>query len=319
MIDIPPKRTGIVAAGALFAVCALALAPRLAQARGIVPKGTPYAAVVSATVTGETYVEVHTQDVTDNVCEDQSAVSTYNGSVDIHWSASYPSITVPVADAKDLGKAYGRLHLNLKPFVGPGKAGQFTGNFDISGSEPATTYGNQYAGGSDCKPVPFSASGGFTPCLKPPSLIRSLAPLPRGVQMVYVLQMESVCLADPAQYEMPDGDTRDPVQDLQAAAGKVSDVPGNPPAGAFGIANGRPVPGWDGLSFTFGNDKFKPLVHRSSLKLRFQDNDLGGGEDCGSSPDDGTGSDSCKVSWRYYYVVTFKRKVLHRTTRAYPR
>jgi hypothetical protein len=79
------------------------------------------------------------------------------------------------------------------------------------------------------------------------------------------------------------------------------------------------VPGWDGLSFTFGNDKFKPLVHRSSLKLRFQDNDLGGGEDCGSSPDDGTGSDSCKVSWRYYYVVTFKRKVLHRTTRAYPR
>ena len=69
-------------------------------------------------------------------CDTQSGVENQNVVLDVDWRVAYNQVTVPVADAKELGRAAKQLHLRVTP-TSPGTDQGTTGTYDVSGFGPS--------------------------------------------------------------------------------------------------------------------------------------------------------------------------------------
>jgi hypothetical protein len=295
-------------AAILLAVLVVALAlvwgaPASAKSGSVLPKGTPYAAEVTAHIVGSVDISYSDDDTTYSVCEEQSAESKISEGFGFDWGVSYPHVTVPVADAEQLGKADKRLHVDAQP-TSNGVGGLLNSNYTITGSEPATNGGNQGAGGSDCQPIAYNGSGTFQDDGKPTFALEDFNHI-WGLSHTFVFVMPAI-QATPATYSEPTGGSDSVYDDL-------TDVTDTIPMSANTLQS---QPSWATVPADFDITKLRQLIHSSSVTLPVSYSST---YDCSDNVDPSTGSDSCSVTWHYKWTVKLVKKFLYRTKRAYAR
>lgn len=293
----------IAAAAAMLALAALLpTAAAASRAHRVLPKGTPYAAEVIATIGGESHLTSSVTATTFNVCEAESQVSDHEDDYDFRWQARYPQVTVPVADAERLGRAYKRLHVRVRP-TADGRGGLAEGTFHFSGHSPPTNEGNQGAGGSDCARQPFESSGTFT--ATHPTFADLTYKAFEGPRQAFDFDLGSIDTAAPASFTMPDGSQADPLSNLDQAAEAVPRLPAvlNIPAE------------YDNVPASFDISKLMKLAHSPSVTIYSR---TSGSHDC-SVPADDFGALQCKVEWNYQFRIKLTRRFLYRTKADYAR
>ncbi len=292
-------RFAIAVAGIAMAVAAAS--PASAAASGghrVLPKGTPYAAEVIATIIGESHLVFTSTETYFDICETESKVEDESNDYDLYWTARYPQVTVPVADEKQLGRAYKKLHVRVQP-TSDGSGGLRKGIFHITGHYPPTDAGNQGVGGSDCASQAYDTFGSFTAATHPTFSdltyrdgVEDVFDVPR---QVFDFQLGTVDAASPATYTLPNGAQGDPVAELRLAA---TSAQGAPP-----LLN--VPPGVDNVPADFTSAQLKPLVEKPSVTF-YRRTD--GSSDCGTS---------AKVEWNYQFRIKLTRRFLYRTKAAY--
>src|SRR5207302_557448 len=132
----------------LVGLCAAASA----QARGgrTVPAGTPYAAEVRLVIDGEAHLAAAYSHTEYNVCDSQSQKDSQMDSFGLKLKVVYPQVTIPVAGPKELGRAYGKLHVKPTP-TAPGRAIASRGGYAIFGEGPSAN--------TTCDSVEFNNDG----------------------------------------------------------------------------------------------------------------------------------------------------------------
>ena len=308
------RRDAVVCLGLCCALAASALAltvlvaPEAVQAHGRrgggqrLPKGTPYAAEVIATITGTAHLEYQESLETFNVCEAESAKSDREEAFDFEWKARYPQVTVPVAGLDTLGKAGSFLTVPVQP-TSRGTGGLKSSKFDIEGHSPLTSEGNQGAGGSDCQLGAYSARGHFAGSRPSFSVVQKSDHL--GARRLFVFNLGQIARSVPATVTAADGSVGKPVAELDNAAGLL---PSNEQDVLHSLVDYHAVAG----DFPLG--KLEPLVH--SAKVTLPPERWTGRRDCGVPPDE-TGSDECSVKWKFDYRVKLTRRFLYRTKHSY--
>ncbi|MGH2876543.1 MAG: hypothetical protein ACRDNS_18840 [Trebonia sp.] len=286
---------------------ALLVAPGTALARGhTVPKGTPYAAEVIATITGTSHLTYQDNYTLFLVCEEQSAVTDTQQTFDFKWSVRYPQVTVPVATRAQLGRAWKRLHVRPQP-TAKGTSGAERASYEITGDAPPTADGNQGAGGSDCTDQAYSGSGLFV--AGRPIFGDLTFEQVEGPRQVFVFDLGDVFDAQPVSYTMPDGSEGDPIVDLQNVVDHV-------PIKGMRMLGDTQAPGYNTVPAVFPIDVLTGLVHRPRIALPAINRS--DSRDCGT-PSNGVSLDVCTVTWAFHYNVTLTRRFLYRTKRAYAR
>ncbi len=293
---------GVLAA----AVTMTASAPALAK--GWLAKGTPYAAETTASIIGTVDIHYADDQTTYQVCDPNysqygDSESKVDASYSLDWAANYPHVTVPVADTRELGTAYKRLHVPAQP-TSTGHGGLMTSSYDIAGFGPTTTAGDGRP--SDCAHQPYSAEGKFHTLGSPDFSRLGVQDFYGDTQPVYYFTMAPM-FARPATYQDSLGNTMDVYKN-----GFIWDTQRIPLSG--GLLTARPT--WDSVPADFSIDELKQLVHGSTLRLH--PNVYSGSADCGSSSG-GMSSESCTVTWTFRWTVTLHRKFLYRTKAAYRR
>ena len=297
-------REGMGISAGVVAMWASLAAPTAIAKRNshVLPAGTPYAAETRAKVLGTVDLTYSDDSVTYNVCETESSEYKINGSYGITWAGTYPHVTVPVADGRELGRAAKRLHVQAQP-TSNGTGGLLEGTYSITGSEPPTTAGNQGVGGSDCTSVPFSGSGDFRG-LGTPTFLRGDYKDPiAGTRHLFTFEMPAV---EPSPSTYVDG-TGGSDSVFDEWLDEYDTVPEPPNILAT-------EPDWNSVPVHFDINVLKQLVHRKQVQLKplYQ-----GTHDC--SQTNATGTDNCTVHWKFSWTVTLIRTHLYKTVRAYRR
>jgi hypothetical protein len=291
-----------VAGVAMLAPSALLPASAAAGSHGVLPKGTPYAAEVIATIGGESHIVRAVTATTFNVCEAESQIADGEDEYDFRWKARYPQVTVPVASAEQLGRAYKRLHVRVQP-TSDGRGGLTEGTFHFSGHSPPTNEGNQGAGGSDCAKQPFDASGTFT--ATHPTFADLTYKAFEGPRRLFDFDLGSIDSAAPAAFTLPDGSQADPLANLSEDAEAVPTTPA--------VLNVPPE--YDSVPASFDISKLMRLAHSPSITIYRR---TSGSHDCGTPADD-FGELKCGVEWNYQFRVKLTRRFLYRTKADYAR
>jgi hypothetical protein len=294
-----------------LAALALAAFPSAALAKKHKPKlllkGTPYAAEVTATVHGTVLLDQMQRAETKGVCEQQSSVSTSEGQFSAAWNARYPQVTVPVAGQPDLGAAFKKLHVNVTP-TSDGSGGLQRSSFAIAGKEPATSDGNQGAGGSDCTPIAYSSKGTLSSSPRPTAVTRSVK-LFSALESsdLWYFSLGNVDGSAPSRYTLPDGTQGDPASDFQQAASLV-------PTDA--ATNNLLPPSEGSVPAHFKISDTRKLVKRKQVSIDIPV--YKSSSDCGLPATDIESYD-CRITWSYSYRVTLRKRFLYRTKRTYKR
>jgi hypothetical protein len=295
----------LLAGVAMLATTALLPATAAAShGHGVLPKGTPYAAEVIATITGESHLTLTSTETTFNVCEAESKVADENDEYDLDWKARYPQVTVPVAGKRQLGRASKKLELRVEP-TSDGTGGLTDGTFHLSGHSPPTDLGNQGAGSSDCAKQPYEASGTFTatrPTFEDLTYADGVFDQPR---QLFEFDLGTIDAATPAAFSLPDGSQGDPVAELNNA---VAGVP--TPAAILNVP-----PGISNVPTDFQLKELEALVEKPSVTLYRR---TSGSHDCGA-PATAEGELKCKVEWNYQFRVKLTRRFLYLTKARYAR
>lgn len=303
--DRKAVRVALAAAVAGVAMLTAAVSPGAAAAsrgHGVLPRGTPYAAEVIATIGGESHLTSSVTATTFNVCEAEPQVSDHEDDYDFRWQARYPQVTVPVADAEQLGAAYKKLHVRVQP-TADGTGGLTEGTFHFSGHSPPTNEGNQGVGGSDCAKQPFAAAGAFT--ATHPTFADLTYKAFEGPRQAFDFDLGSIDSAAPASFTMPDGSQADPLSVLDQDAEAVPATPA--------VLNIPPE--YDNVPASFDIAQLRKLAHSPSVTIYSR---TSGSHDC-STPTDDFGALQCKVEWNYQFRIKLTRRFLYRTKAAYAR
>lgn len=300
--------TAVVVVGTVTAAGVIGLmGTGAATARGrahtghrLLPAGTPYAAEVYAKITGSVSV-VRTEDSTTyRVCQGDPSNAHYSGSFNLTWATTYPQVTVPVADQRELGAAAMRLHVDVQP-TSNGTGGLLDSSYSIEGFGPPTVGSTQP---SDCAKKSYSQDGSFKAQGRPTFGRTDVRKLFNDPQHVFFFAMPMV-RATPAQYFDSQGTPIQVDEDRSDATGAVPQ-PQN-------VIVTRPA--WDAVFGDFGINTLKQLVHKGQIVVHPK---YAGDADCGSHSSD-AGVYTCKVKWSYVWEVKLVRRFLYRTRRAYRR
>jgi hypothetical protein len=289
-------------AGTIAIALVLAVVPGAVAKRRMLPKHTPYAAEVQALVSGHTSIDYSDTDTTFKVCEGDSATTSKHAVFDFDWSARYPQVTVPIADARELGKAATKLHVRQQP-TAKGKGGMKSGTYTISGEAPPTSGNAQASGGSDCTEVPYSTNGswiGSPPFFEERSLHDAFG------SKVFYFVLSEIFDATPNDYAMPDGTPMKAVDDLRRIEGMLPDE--------ADVLEAHPT--YNSVPVDFPIDKLKTLAHSATLAIPTIN--WKGSRDCSSGESD-VDNDTCTLSWDGFFTVTLKKRFPYYTKRAYPR
>ena len=281
---------------------AQALAQGRRGGRHRLPKGTPYAAEVIATIVGTAHLEYKEKWETFDVCETESEKSDVAQTFDFRWNARYPQVTVPVAGLDTLGKAASFLTVPVQP-TSRGTGGLKRSKFEIEGHDPLTAEGNQGAGGSDCQQGSYSATGHFVSSRPSFSVAQKSDNL--GARRLFVFNLGQIARSVPTTVTAADGSVGRPVTELDNAVGLL---PSNQQDVLHSLVDHHTVAG----DFPLG--KLEPLVH--SAKVTLPEERWAGTRDCGVPPDE-AGSDECSVKWKFDYRVKLTRRFLYRTKHSY--
>ncbi len=288
---------------AVVATLAFAAAATPAAARTL-RKGTPYAAETTASVIGTADVHFVHDQTTNNVCEAEPSKSNLEQTYMLDWTAKYPHVTVPVADSRELGRAYRRLHVQEQP-TSSGKGGLMLGDYDINGGGPPTEEGGQAAGGSDCTVKPYGQKGSFKSTGKPGFTRMDVKDFFNARRHLFFFAMPPLT-ADPPSYTDSLGNVVDVYGALSDAVNLVPE-----PANLL-LAKG----GWNTVPAEFSIGELKGLRRHSTVRLPA--NTYTGTHDC-SAESNAEGSDVCSVNWTFKWTVVLHRRFLYRTKRAYRR
>lgn len=289
-----------VVVGLTVGACVFAVAGT-AQAKGAgryLPKGTPYAAEVRATILATIDANSHLDQVTPNVCETQSSEEMTNEVFDVKWHALYRNVTVPIADGRDLGKAATRLHVPAEP-TSPGTGGAHDSTYDISGFGPPTQQGDQLAGGSDCTKHAFSGKGDYSSTGKPENGRFDFND-DFGPRHLFTFEMPPIT-PKPATYAGADGGQVAVPDDLTNITEGVNQHSG------FAAK-----PGWNIVYADFDIDQLRKLRTQSKVTLHLVNK---GTHDCS----DHANGVTCDTRWNYNWTVILQRKFFYRTKQRYRR
>lgn len=295
----------LVVVGALVTLAAAAGVPpgAVAASAKSLPKGTPYAAEVKATITGTVKATESSTFRTESVCEAEPQVGTDQRIVNLTWKVTFPQITVPVATAKDLGKAFKRLHVKVTP-TADGDGGLTGGSLQVSGTGPSN--------GNTCDQVNYGAVATLRGQESDPFLFEKVVDVDgdgnQAKRSLFGFQLGSLGSASPATLERPIPGDSDTVRVVDSLLGRLPEASNN-------FLN-NPPPEWDQLTLDVPTEYFKPLVHRPSVTFPLTD---AGTTDCGSATDPGVSAYRCSLARSLNYTIKLERRTLYKTVRAYPR
>ena len=277
-----------------------------AQAKGkTLPKGTPYAAEVSAEITGTVKMSQDFDNVTQNVCEDKPDHVAEHEQFLLNWKARYPHITVPVAGKAQLGKAYARLHVPVTP-TSSGTGGLAGGGYEIDGTAPTTD--------QTCDQVRFTGSGKmetapFDPLVNERNVLVDDMAGGAKPRTIFGFLLGTVDSARPATVTKPRGAGES--DDVATAFRGLEDTLPPPAVDTYN----NPPPTYNSLALDLPFERFRPLLKHATLTVPIAD---AGTIDCGRS-DPGISTSTCTDKYDYAYTVVLHRKFLYKTVRAYPR
>jgi hypothetical protein len=276
-----------------------------ASAKGVVPKGTPYAAEVKLVVEGDVHLADHHAMVENGICSGGANTPTFNdyASFGFAYKITYPQVTIPVAGRKELGKAYRRLHVRPTP-TAKGKVNSWTAGDQFSGNGPSQA--------DLCQSVNYDNPAG-TLTGGQPSFAQVVQN--RNGQKVdeWTLQVAPNLRADPPLWYQADGSEEDALNSFQLAQGYVPQDP------TFDHSD----PGVSPLEALYvalidDPEAFRPLIHNPHHAMQTSGH-YAGDTACEGEPDinDASGSSTCSVTWDYRDDVTIISHFLYRTKRAY--
>ena len=287
------------ARAAMLTSVSLLLLPAVSAASGghrRLPKGTPYAAEVIATVQGESHITWAETSTRFDVCETESAISEHQDDYDFNWRARYPQVTVPVADKSELGRAFKRLHVRVQP-TARGRGGLTSGEYFSKRAAPVTSDGNQGAGGSDCAKQSEEESGTFG-ATRPTFADLTYNAL-EGRRRLFEFQLGTI---DTATHS---GSSPDPRAELEAAASLIP-----PPTAILGVP-----PEYNSVPAEFRLTNLKRLLRKPSITVYRRTSQT---RDCGGTADE-LGEETCSVEWNYQFRIKLTRRFFYRTKRSYPK
>lgn len=285
----------------------MGLAASPALAKGVLPKGTPYAAETTASIIGTVDMHYTDDNSTSEVCDPNASQFTsaeikVDKTFSFDWAANYPHVTVPVADTSELGAAYKRLHVPAQP-TSEGHGGLTTSSYDITGTGPATTNGD--GSSTDCSHTPFGGSGRFSNFGSPDFSRLNVTDFFGDTRPVYYFTMDPI-FASPATYQDSYGNTIK-VSDDEDEVYNLIPLPSS-------VLETKPT--WDSVPADFSIDELRTLIHGSTVRLH--PNVYSGTLNC-SEPPGPVISDVCSLNWTFRWTVTLHKKFLYVTKRAYRR
>lgn len=283
----------------LVGLCAAASA----QARGArtVPAGTPYAAEVKLVIEGEAHLAAAYSHTEDNVCDTQSQKDSQMDSFGLKLKVVYPQVTVPVAGPKELGRAYGKLHVKPTP-TAPGRAIASRGAYSIFGDGPSSN--------DTCDSVEFNNNGDLS--AHRPTFIQGSIDQGRDDGFDFLLAPE--LSADPADWASSFGGRTIDVmnqeqvdENLVPADRKLAES--SPGAALAGMAD---------IQLLDDVEAFRPLLtspqHAIQAYAKYS-----GEKDCAQPGEPGVETSTCTVDWDWGYDITFHLLHVYKTRRAYPK
>lgn len=274
-----------------------------ASASSVLPKGFPYAVKADVLISQTWQIAYIDASTLNNVCQTQSSTVHQQWNFDGMWKRGFYPVTLPVADARQLGKAAAHIHVALPGFSPPiTRIGKQEALYTVTGYGPSTAFGDGRA--SDCDHKPFGGHGDLV-MANDQTLFRKPGSLFAAPEQVFYAGLGDFAYAKPASF-------------TGSAAGQV-DVGGmfNQIVGYLPPAQGKDS--WNRLVVGLPVVFLKDLVRDRNIVINIGEQ----GEQhapCSASTNftDDTGSEKCTIYWHYSELrVLVAREKLLRTTRAY--